>query len=275
MSQTNPLQKYFRQPKVYISLPSKGLFYKPGTLIGDYNHVPIFSMTGMDEIIMKTPDGLFSGVATVALIESCCPYIKEAGNVPSIDIDSLLIAIRIATVGDKLPITHKCSACETENNYDIELGPLLDYFSSLQFSNTVKVTDEITIKICPLSYAESTELSLENFKLQKTLFQLSTQDDDTIVQEKVNEIYKALSELQLKLFTISIESIQLPDGVVQEKEYITEWLRNVDREIFGIIKDKLEKNKESWTMPRQTVVCESCSHSDSVDVTLDQSSFFV
>ena len=30
--QTNPLSKYFRQPKIYLRLPSKGKFYPPGVI---------------------------------------------------------------------------------------------------------------------------------------------------------------------------------------------------------------------------------------------------
>ena len=44
MQQVNPLQKYFRQPKIYVQLPSKGLYYPPGTLAGDYTNVPVFAM---------------------------------------------------------------------------------------------------------------------------------------------------------------------------------------------------------------------------------------
>ena len=92
MNPNNPLQKYFRQPKVFISLPSKGLFYPEGALQGDHNNAPIFGMTGMDEIIFKTPDALFNGEATVKVVESCCPYIKDAKDMPSIDVDALLVA---------------------------------------------------------------------------------------------------------------------------------------------------------------------------------------
>ena len=78
MTVYNPLQKYFRQPKIFIKLPSKGLYYDREVLNGDHNNVPIFAMTGMDEIIYKTPDALYSGEATIKVIESCCPYITNA-----------------------------------------------------------------------------------------------------------------------------------------------------------------------------------------------------
>lgn len=95
MSQTNPLQKYYRQPKLFLSLPSKGLYYEQGNLKGDYTNMPIFGMTGMDEIIFKTPDALFNGEASSKVIESCCPYISDARTMPSIDVDAVLVAIQI------------------------------------------------------------------------------------------------------------------------------------------------------------------------------------
>ena len=49
---TNPLQKYFRQPKIFIKLPSAGVYCQPGNIQGDSNHMPVYGMTGMDEIIM-------------------------------------------------------------------------------------------------------------------------------------------------------------------------------------------------------------------------------
>ena len=77
----NPLQQYYRQPKVFIPLPSGGIYNKLGTLSGDVSHMPIYSMTGMDEIIVKTPDALLSGKSTVSIIESCCPTVKNGWEV--------------------------------------------------------------------------------------------------------------------------------------------------------------------------------------------------
>ena len=104
----NPLAKHFRQPKLYIQFPSKGNFYPDGSLeeteTGDY---PIFAMTAKDELTIKTPDALLNGQATVSVIQSCVPNIKNAWHVPSIDVDAILIAIRIATYGEKMDLTFR------------------------------------------------------------------------------------------------------------------------------------------------------------------------
>ena len=46
MTENNPLQKYFRQPAIYVKLPSDGKFYPEGTLEMPVNkEIPIYPMT--------------------------------------------------------------------------------------------------------------------------------------------------------------------------------------------------------------------------------------
>lgn len=273
MTGNNPLQKFFRQPKIYISLPSKGIYYEPGTLQGDWSNVPIFAMSGMDEIIMKTPDALFTGEATARVIESCCPYIKNAKKMPTIDIDALLVAIRIATFGEKMTVGQNCKHCNAENEYEIELPKLIEYFSSLKYISAIQVSEGLTINVRPLQYEEMSYFSIENFKLQKTLYQTGELPEDQR-QQQIDEIYKTLSELQLQLFLTSIESIQAEGVVVTEKAFIEEYLRNSDRENYKSIKEKLEQNKEVWNVPPQAVSCSECGKENSITVAIDQSNFF-
>lgn len=272
---TNPLRQYFRQPKIFIGLPSKGLYYQPGSLEGDYSNMPVFAMTGMDEIIMKTPDALFSGEATVKLIESCCPYIKDAHQVPSLDVDALLIAIRIATFGEIMNVNTKCKNCEHENDYEVSLPNILDRISNHTFENTVQI-DDLVITLKPLSYKEMIAFNLENFRLQKMLLQLS--NDSGTEEERqatIDDIYAKLAKIQASLLVASIESIKTPDGVaVSEKEFITEWLTNSSSRVYNTIKTRLETNKTSWEIPAIDVKCNECGHTDQLRIELDQSSFF-
>jgi RNase P subunit RPR2 len=270
---SNPLQKYFRQPKIYISLPSKGLFYKEGVLTGDPSNVPIFSMTGMDEIIMKTPDALFNGEATVKLIESCCPYIKNARELPSLDVDALLVAIRIATYGDEMTVTSTCRNCGEENEFGVKLPVILEQYQDKVFDNSLQI-GELTVNLRPLNYKEMTAFNQENFKLQKTLNQLKDVEDQETRQKYLDQIYQGLAEIQVDLFLTSIESIQTPTETVTDPEFIKEWLTNSVKESYQLIKSKLEANKDMWQIPRMDIKCSECGHEDKIEVTLDQSSFF-
>lgn len=276
MTGPNPLQKYFRQPKIYIDLPSKGIFYNKESLDGIANNIPVFGMTGMDEIIMKTPDALFSGESTVKVVQSCCPSIKNAWDMPSIDVDALLVSIRIASYGAKMEVNHRCPNCQAINDYDIDLSSVLGYLTSLTYDGRIQC-DDITIVIRPLRYEEITKFNIENYKLQKMLNQLAKMEssgDDNGTIKKQDEVYARIAEMQLELFEISVVRIETPEGIVDNKEFIQEWIRNCDKEYFKTIKSKLETNKNQWDIPSQTVECPECNHHSDVVITMDQASFF-
>jgi len=82
-STPNPLINYFRQAKIYLTLPSGGKYYKEGSLeLTESGELPVMPMTAKDELALKTPDALLSGQATVDLIQSCIPRcsVKRTSN---------------------------------------------------------------------------------------------------------------------------------------------------------------------------------------------------
>jgi hypothetical protein len=124
---TNPLSQYFRQPSIYIKLPSRGQNYPAGTLIMPANgELPVYPMTAIDEITYRTPDALFNGQATINVIQSCVPNIKDAWAIPSIDLDTILIAIRIASYGHDMEFATTCPACQDTSERTVDLRTMLD-----------------------------------------------------------------------------------------------------------------------------------------------------
>jgi hypothetical protein len=121
----NPLAQYFRQPAMYLQLPSEGNFWPQGTLTATQNkEIPVLPMTAIDEITYRTPDALFNGTAVVNVIQSCIPNIKNAWDAPSVDINAILVAIRIASYGHEMELTSQCPKCETVDDYGIDLRRL-------------------------------------------------------------------------------------------------------------------------------------------------------
>jgi len=269
----NPLQQHFRQPKIYISLPSQGAYNKPGTINGDVAKIPVYGMTGMDEIILKTPDALLSGESTVSVIKSCCPNINNGWDVSMLDADMVLTAIRIATYGNTIDVTHKCPKCNHENAYALDLGIVIEHFTNCKFDNTV-VLQDLTINIQPLNYKQSTEFKLKNFKLQQKLSQAEFVEDASEQQKLINGIFKELSEIQTDLYIASVESVQTGSTVVTERDFITEFLSNCDKMIFDKIKESIEKNQKTWQMPLFPAKCEECASENKISIDLDQASFF-
>ena len=136
VSEQNPLKKYFRQPKVYITLPSKGRFYNPDSIdMPESQELPVFAMTARDELTMQTPDALLNGQATVDLIKSCMPNILDPWQMPSIDLDASLIAIRIATYGEEMDITTKEPGTGEEKSFAVDLRQLLNKLVTVEYDN--------------------------------------------------------------------------------------------------------------------------------------------
>ena len=269
----NPVQQYFRQPKIYISLPSQGVYNAPGTIQGDVNKIPVYGMTGMDEIMARTPDALLTGESTVKIIESCCPAIKNAWDLSTLDTEVIFSSIRIATYGNKMGVSATCKHCNTENSYDIDLGFIIEHFSKCKFDNQV-ILDNLIVKIQPLNYKRKSEFAMKNFQLQQKLAQVDFLENEDDKRIKIVELFKEMGEIQNEIYIQCVESVEADNKVVTERPFITEWLLNCDREVFEKIKQQIEKNQKQWTVPEFPAVCEECKKEISLRLDLDQSNFF-
>jgi hypothetical protein len=190
MTTSNPLQQYFRQPAIYVQLPSKGKFYPPGAIdLPVNNELPVFPMTALDEITQRTADALFNGQATIKTIESCVPNIKDAWSIPSIDMDTLLIAIRIASYGHELEFESSCPSCSNENNYLVDLRVLLDQLEAPDYNKTINYGD-IEIFLRPLNYRQQNKAAMEQFEDQKLMEMIP--ESDITDKEKIELLSSAI-----------------------------------------------------------------------------------
>jgi hypothetical protein len=269
----NPLQQYFRQPKIFINLPSQGVYNKPGSLTGEVSNMPVFGMTGMDEILMKTPDALLSGESTVKVIQSCCPNILDGWEVTNLDFNLILTAIRIATFGNTITVGSKCTGCGADNEYQIDLTRVIDYFAGCAYDNKI-VYKDLIIKTNPLTYKQITDFALKNFQLQQRLNQNIVLTDEEEKKKNFSELFSQLADLQNEIFTEGIEQVTVNNAVVNEKEYIREWLANCDRDAYEDIKTTILKNQEIYSSPEHDVECAECKKPAKLTVDLDQTSFF-
>ncbi len=270
----NPLQQYFRQPKIYVSLPSQGVYNAPGMIQGDVNKIPVYGMTGMDEIMARTPDALLTGESTVKIIESCCPSIKNAWDLSSLDTELIFSAIRIATYGNKLGVSSTCQHCDHSNSYDIDLSFIIEHFSNCKFDNQV-VLENLIVKIQPLTYKRKSEFAMKNFQLQQKLNQVDFMENEDEKRLKIVELFKEMGNIQNEIYIQCVESVEADNRVVTERPFITEWLLNCDRAVFDKIKEQIEKNQKLWSIPDFPAICEECKGEIKLRLDLDQSNFFV
>lgn len=269
----NPLKAHFRQPKIYIGLVTKGVYNRPGAIVGDVNNLPVYGMTGMDEIIYKTPDALMSGEASAAVIKSCVPGITDPWDLSVIDVDLVFSSIRIATYGNEMHVAKICEKCQTENEYDIDLNFIIDHFKNVKYNNSLYV-DDMIIKTRPINYRQLTEFNLINFEMQQKLKQSIELEDEVEKQKYVNQLWKDLAEAQIKLALLSVESVEVGGKIVTDKNYVAEWLQNCDQKVTDKIQLHILNNRQAWSMPKHDIKCSACGHESHVTLDLDQSNFF-
>ena len=115
VKKSNPLAGYFRHPAIYMRLPSKGRFWPDAALDLPANEeLAVYPMTTKDEITLKTPDALLNGAGIVSVLQSCIPSVVDGWQTPSVDVDAMLIAIRIATYGHEMDFETVCPHCQED-----------------------------------------------------------------------------------------------------------------------------------------------------------------
>lgn len=271
----NPLASFYRQPKLFVTLPSKGNFYPPGSLdVSTDGQYAVYAMTAKDELLFKTPDALLSGQSTVELIKSCVPAILDPWAMPSIDLDFCLIAIRIATYGDKMEVSCNCPHCDAENTYDIDLTAWFGMFNNFNYKKDIPI-DPLLVHIRPYNYKEITKTAIKSMEQQR-IFNIINDDSlsDEVKLEKFGQSFVRLTELTVEVIADCITQIDTPEGSVSDKALIKEFIANCAKDVFEKIQNHIVNMKEQIEFSAQNVNCGECKQSFSLPVTMDQANFF-
>lgn len=274
----NPLAKHFRQPSIYIKLPSNGKFYPPESVeLGVTGEIPVYPMTVQDEITIRTPDALMNGESIVKLIKSCCPSIKNPYDIPIVDLDTILIAIRIASYDQEIDINSKCTHCDHENSHSIDLRQVLDGIDSISGYEQPHVVDGLTVKLQPQKFNDINLAGMISFEQQKLISNM--QKSEATPEEKkaiFDESFKKLTDLNVETLAHNIESITTEDNiVVTDQDMIKEFLLETTRGIYDQIKTLINANIEKNKLQPMEVNCEECTDLYTVNIDFNQSNFFV
>jgi hypothetical protein len=273
---SNPLLKHFRQPAIYINLPGKALPYMDNTVdMPVTGEVPVYPMTTKDEITIRTPDSLINGTCVVDVVQSCIPAIKNAWNMPSVDIDAALIAIRIASYGHEMELKVKCPQCEHENEFGVDLRGVLDRMVVPDFSKIIEI-DGLKYKLRPQTYFTTNKVNMVKFEEQKMLTQLL--DSSTDEKERLDSFRKKMQdlvELNTEVLADCTEYIQLSDNsIVNDQSYIKEFYKNCDSKIAKQLSDFFRQSNEHASESLVQATCSNCEASFSTSLEFDYASFF-
>tara|TARA_B100001057_G_scaffold107451_1_gene105032 strand:- start:481 stop:1308 length:828 start_codon:yes stop_codon:yes gene_type:complete len=273
---TNPLIQAYRKPNMYVTLPSGGRFYKDKPKLSADNELAVYAMTARDELITKTPDALFNGEATVSLIRSCCPDIKDPNNMPVSDLLVILVGIRQASFGKDIDVDVKCPKCEHQNQLTLDASAMLSNTKSTSSDQECMIQDDIKVTCNPYTLQDRTTLQVQQIKQQKMIAGLADAKlDDQGRQELFGKTFVEIAELTVALITNSISSVNANGEVISDKEMIKEWLQTITKKDYDKIKNKVEELSESGLETAFNAECQDCQHKWKTGVDLDVANFFV
>ena len=280
---TNPLGKYYRQPQIYIKLPSGGRYYpKEVYTHTETGEIPILPMTAKDEMAFKTPDAMINGQSTVDVIKSCVPNLLDPWKMVNYDTDAVLLAIRIATYGETMDIKYVVPVTNEEQEHSVNLPSILEDIGRLKINDFTTTTKGFKIKVEPLTYRTLAKVQIARFEQQKLI---GTVNDSTLTEKQkqsaFSKSWEILNTVNFSLLVDSIGEITTPDGqTVVDRQQIIDFCNKADTTTIKEIESKLTELKTQAQTPPIKVkgtdeqIKKGVPASYEVPLTFDNSNFF-
>jgi hypothetical protein len=155
---------------------------------------------------------------------------------PAIDLDIALIAIRLATYGEKMttPITF---GDDIEMEYTVDLRNVMDdLLNTITWDPIVQVNDDLTVFVRPMTYKQISESALKTFETQKIMQVVNNDKLEEAEKLKLfKESFSKLTDITLGMVQASIIRIDSSEGSTDNPKFIKEFIENVDKDIFNKI----------------------------------------
>lgn len=260
LERANPLLARVEMPGSTFQLPSRGLFYKKGELRDDVEmgELHVHPMSAYDEILMKSPDHLFSGEAVEKVFKRCIPQILQPLKLLAKDVDFLLVCLRQITFGDNMDITY-IHTCE-DAKYHPYIIQLSEFLSSSK-------------KIDPTSVTKNYTTTLENgqvVKLNPSRF------EDVIKLYQTAEGGKQLTpEDELEVTVQVIRSVIFSVDGEEDQEFIADWIRKISAGWLVKITTIIERASDFGPDFSLHTTCKDCGEKIQIQTPVNPISFFM
>jgi hypothetical protein len=276
---TNPLSKFYRAPALYTGLPSGTTYYSPDQVeFTESGEIAVYPMTLSDELLLKNPDALLNGEAIATVITNCVPSIKKPKDLLSNDIDAIMVALRLASFGDKLDIEAECRnpECKHNNKFEADLKTLLYTAKKLPEQSVVNLKSGLSVFLKPHTYGLSIASFKVEFEAKKAIKALSNITDEDEKVSKFSQSFSKIAELQVDMLIKSIIKIVKEDEglIVTEQAHIRDFIKNVDTKTIGLISEKLEEINKIGVNNKFMASCEKCGHQWEEIYDFNMTSFF-
>ena len=210
------------------------------------------------------------------------PNIKNAWMVPSIDLDVILIAIRLATYGEQM--TAPITIGEDTIDYVVDLRIVMDNLQQqITWDPVVSINDDLTVFVRPMNYKQMSDGAVKTFETQKILQLVN--NDNMLEADKLaafKDSFNKLTDITIGMVQSAIYRVDSSQGRTENPEFIKEFVDNVDKDLFNAVQTHVEALKEQNSIrPLLVEVTEEMKQQgitgDTVSVPLvfDPATFFV
>jgi hypothetical protein len=141
------------------------------------------------------------------------------------------------------------------------------------YEETMKLGD-LEINFKPLTYREVNTGNLAQFEIKREINTIQSTEDDDIKSKMSSATMKKLTEMNIEIVTNTIASIKSPSALVDNKEFISEFLHGCDKNTFNAIRDNVVRLREGSSIKPMKIKCVSCSNEYEQALALNVSDFF-
>jgi len=299
----NPLLDELEQQTVTVALPTLGRWYDDSVLHSDADPASIeVGVLGIvAEHTFRDPWLLVSGQAIPKLIKSICPAIADPTKLAEIDIETILLANRLISYGEKLEIKQRCDnpdvnkgskkkkvvPCDHENLIVVDLQNLLTRYSPFtdkEFDQYIMEFEELkgqVVHLQPIPYNNVIEVVRKTAMNMKQYQKFTGVDIEAIMGDlDVLGLYEDLvsDNTQMSLYSIvhSIHHVVTASGIqVSDKEVIRTWLNKIPSRLVKQIDTKIaEITIDVQKIATVEFECMACGHKNTVRIQMDPQMLF-
>ena len=215
-------------PSYTLTLPSnsKKVKYRP------------FTVKEEKVLLMAVEDGRQKNLtqAIIDVIENCCGDIKNAGDIPMIDLEYLFLRLRAKSIGEKISPIITCPHTGERIQQEINLLDI-DVQKDKNTSNKIKISDNlgITLKYPTANSMSNENLDNDEYDIETVISVVANSIEEIWADDK---IYKS-EDLETEDLVEFVEALS-PDQFEQVNEFF-ENLPKLNYELEYTTKDGEER----------------------------------
>lgn len=242
-----------------VRLPSRGLLYTKGVELHEDvvdGEIRVYPMTTRDELLLRSPDGLFGGTTIQTVFARCVPQVLDPSQLFFTDIDFIMVALRRISYGDEMTIEykHSCDGAK-DHTYNIRVDKLMAESREIDpmtvdehFSVMLPSSQEV--KLCPIRLVDMMRI-------------LQPPSQEEITEEQAEEE-------MVRLYMAQIISV---DGI-NDREMIYEWMRQLPTMYVKQIRERIAAAGDWGVSYSQDIKCRDCGEHVTINTPINPVTFF-